>query len=401
MQKTNDKIIRTPKTWMVYLLLSLYAYCLNIPGPITGYLRDEFQMNYTSSSLHFSAFALGILVAGLVSGPFIQRMGHWRGMGIGAVGLGIGGLVLSFGKVPALTIAGIFLMGLIGTLILAIYPVVLEEEMKAGSPVGISEANMISSIFASLAPLLVGYLAGQVAGWRMAVIVVAVISLALGIGLTLSAAKYEKVRIKQPEVASAKGKMPKLYWVYWLALVLGISIEFCTIYWGADFIEKILGLSKDSATQAVSLFLIGMIVGRFFGGKLLQRTSARNILVGAILVGLAGFGLFWTGLTPGLGLIGLTMMGLGVANLYPTILALMMHSAGEFKGLAGALATLASGTAIFFLPMILGSLADQTGIKRAFLIVLGLFALLGVVLLVAAQMQKQDQNIKQKNPEKN
>ncbi|MEN6530188.1 MAG: MFS transporter, partial [Anaerolineaceae bacterium] len=113
-----------------------------------------------------------------------------------------------------------------------------------------------------------------------------------------------------------------------------------------------------------------------------------------------GFGLFWTGLTPELGLIGLTLMGLGVANLYPTILALMMHSAGELKGLAGARATLASGTAIFSLPMILGSLADQTGIKQAFLIVLGLFVLLGVVLIFAAQMQKQDQNIKQENTEK-
>ena len=34
---------------------------LNLPGPITGYLREEFQLTYTESSLHFSAFAAGVL----------------------------------------------------------------------------------------------------------------------------------------------------------------------------------------------------------------------------------------------------------------------------------------------------------------------------------------------------
>ncbi|MFZ3069631.1 MAG: MFS transporter [Anaerolineaceae bacterium] len=387
MEQTKLKIVRTPKTWLVYLLLSLYAYCLNVPGPIAGYLRDEFHMNYTASSMHFSAFALGILVTGLFGGTLIRRMGHWKVMAIGAIGLGVGGLILSFGRVPALTVTGLFLMGCIGTWILSIYPAILDEEMGAGSPVGISEANVTASIFASLAPLLVGYLASQAVGWRLAVITVALVSLGLGLWLFITATHQEVEQAEQPTGQQKSGRLPARYWVLWLALVLGISIEFCTIYWGSDFIEKVLGLTRDTATQTVSLFLIGMIIGRFFGGRLLQRISARNILVGSILLGVVGFGLFWTGLNPVVGLIGLFLMGLGVANFYPTILSLAIKSAGAQKGLAGSRATLASGVAIFFLPLILGTLADGIGIKPAFAIVGGLFVLLAVMLVVADRMK--------------
>ena len=53
---------RTRVTWMAYILLACYAYFLNILGPITPFLHDEFQLSYTVSSLHFTAFAIGMLL---------------------------------------------------------------------------------------------------------------------------------------------------------------------------------------------------------------------------------------------------------------------------------------------------------------------------------------------------
>lgn len=44
-------------TWLLYLLLAFYGYSLNLPGPITPFLRRELGLSYTVSSLHFSAFA--------------------------------------------------------------------------------------------------------------------------------------------------------------------------------------------------------------------------------------------------------------------------------------------------------------------------------------------------------
>ena len=47
-------------------MLAFYGYLLNIFGPITPYLKSELRLSYTVSSLHFSAFALGMIGAGIM-----------------------------------------------------------------------------------------------------------------------------------------------------------------------------------------------------------------------------------------------------------------------------------------------------------------------------------------------
>ena len=371
---------RTGKTWLIYVLLSLYVFMLNVPGPVTNYLKDEFTMNYTLSSVHFSAFAAGVLVTGLLGAYFIPRFPRWKVMAFGALGLGIGGMILAIGQSPAVTIFGIFLMGCIGTLILSIYPAILDEEMGARSPVGISEANTIASLFAGIAPLLVGFLVQKSIGWRPAVVLVAAASLILGTWLLLRVSRSSASASARQIPAKQIGKLPGRYWIFWLALMLGIAVEYCIIYWGADFVEKVLGFSKNTATQSVSLFMAGMIIGRFLGSRLLERIAPMKLITGSILLSVVGFVLFWSAITPLLGLVGLTLLGLGGANFYPILVSLAIASAGELKAKAGARATLATGTAILFLPLVLGIVSDRMGIRLAYSIVAVLFALLSLTL---------------------
>lgn len=93
-----------------------------------------------------------------------------------------------------------------------------------------------------------------------------------------------------------------------------------------------------------------------------------------------GFLIFWMTGSILLGEIGLFLTGLGVASLYPMILSLAIGSAGNNTVQAGARATLASGTAILALPLVLGRLADVVGIRPAYGVVVIL--LLGVFLII-------------------
>ncbi|HPY33828.1 MAG TPA: MFS transporter [Anaerolineaceae bacterium] len=385
METKPAKPTRTRRTWLIYALLSLYVFMLNVPGPVTNYLKDEFTMSYTLSSLHFSAFAAGVLVTGLFGAYFIPRFPRQKVLAFGALGLGVGGLILAFGRSPAVTIAGIFLMGCIGTLILSIYPAILDEEMGARSPVGISEANTIASLFAGLAPLLVGFLVQKAVGWRPAVVLIAAVSLSLGGWLLLRFGGSPQSASARKIPAKQTGKLPGMYWIWWLALMLGIAVEYCIIYWGADFVEKVLGFSKNTATQSVSLFMAGMIIGRFFGSRLLERVPPMKLISGSISLSVFGFALFWSGISPLLGLVGLMLLGLGGANLYPVLVSMAIASAGELKAEAGARATLATGTAILFLPLVLGIVSDKMGIRLAYSTVGLLFVLLTLTVWWASR----------------
>ena len=63
-------------TWLAYFMLAFYGYFINGFGPITPFLKDELGLSYTVSSLHFTAFAAGILGAGLGSPWVVRRVGR-------------------------------------------------------------------------------------------------------------------------------------------------------------------------------------------------------------------------------------------------------------------------------------------------------------------------------------
>ncbi|HSN95521.1 MAG TPA: MFS transporter [Anaerolineaceae bacterium] len=379
------KTVRTPKALLIYLILGIYAYLMNVPGPIIGYLRQQFHMNYTLASLHFSAFAAGMVLVGLFGGNLLRRIRHWKAVGLGCLGMGLGGLALTYGNSPVITVSGLFLMGLVGTLILSIYPAILDEEMGERSSVGIAEANGFSSILSTLAPLAVGFAAAKLSSWQPAVLIAVVIDLALGVWLLFFAGSKNQ---HMAEGTLSTAKLPKKFWGYWLAQVLSVSIEFCTIYWSAEYLVKVFALDQALAAQLVSLFLLGMVVGRFGGGNLIQRYQPLKVLAGTILIGMLGFSLYWLQTKAIVALVGLFLLGAGVSMLYPALLSLELGVAGEQKKLAGSRATLASGLAILLLPFGLASLADRIGIQPAFGIIAALYGLLILTLLVTRRIKE-------------
>jgi fucose permease len=370
-------------TWLAYLSLAIYGYFLNVLGPITPFLKDEMRLNYTISSFHFTAFAIGILLIGLGGHMVIQRLGRQRSLWLGLFGMSLSAIILLIGRTPVLTIGASFLMGLIGSLILAIVPAALSDQHGDRKAVALSEANVIASLFATFAPLMVGWFVHSFAGWRLAIWIIVGLPIVLFLALGKNSSPISSIVVT--ERPPANSSLPGLFWLYWVSIALAVSVEFCMVFWSADYIEQIFGLSKANAAQAVSLFLAAMILGRVVGSRLVQRFSTRAVVVVSILVTAFGFLLFWRATPAWLGLSGLFLTGLGVANLYPLILSLAISAANGNTVQAGARATLASGTAILALPLILGGVADAVGIRPAYAIVLLLLLSVFIIIQIAGR----------------
>src|SRR5215510_3444554 len=277
---------RDRSTWLAYLSLAVYGYFLNILGPITPFLKDELRLSYTVSSFHFTAFAIGILLIGLGGHLVIQRIGPGHSLWLGLFGMSLSALLLLAGRNPAITIGASFLMGLIGSLILAVVPAALSDQHGEMKAVALSEANVTASIFATSAPLMVGWFAHSVGGWRLALGIISFIPVFMF--LALRKASSPSIPSSSGDLVQTPRSLPSLFWVYWAAIVLGVSVEFCMVFWGADYLEQVLGLIKADAAQAISLFLAAMILGRLFGSRLVQHSSTRPVV--AISIVIAGIG---------------------------------------------------------------------------------------------------------------
>ena len=384
--------VRTRQTWLAYSMLAFYSYYINIIGPVTPFFKDELHLSYTVSSLHYTAFAAGILVIGVLGSSIIQRTGRKRALYTGAAGLSLGALALAAGQTPYLTIPAAFLMGCIGSLILAIVPTMLSDQYGEQRAVAISEVNVVSSITGALGPLLVGWFVLSGAGWRAALVCMALAPVLIWLGTGRDPAGGHSPALAPELRASTRGagskkRLPALYWAYWIGIVLVVSAEFCMISWSADFLQNGLGIPRANAAQAVSLFMISMILGRMAVSRLVQRYSSRLLVSAEILMALAGFLIFWLAASPALAMAGLFLTGLGVAGLYPLILSMAISSAGEATLEAGARATLASGTAILTLPLVLGRLADGVGIHMAYGVVIVVLAAAFILIQAASTLK--------------
>lgn len=384
------KIKRGYRVWLVYIMLSCFGYTLNVAGPAAAYLRDELNLSFTESGFHTSALALGMVMMGLFGHSMLKKLPQWKALALGGVGLGVGGSILVLGHQPVLTLAGLFIMGAIGSLIISTNPAILADEMGQYGKVGVSEANTLTSIFSTLAPIAAGYFGAKAITWRPAVTIVSMLAFILGIWILISP-KFSwesKQTTTTTNHIVENHKLTGAYWLFWAALVVSISIEFCIIYWASDYLQAHLAMPKGSATRWVSLFLVGMVVGRYIGSLILQKYDRFTILIVSVVVGVLGFGIFWEGGSQIVSLTGLLLAGLGVANLYASLVTLSFDAAGSARAAAGSATTLASGVAILLLPFAQGYLADLAGIRLAMLIVAVLYIILAFLILTGRKLVK-------------
>lgn len=365
-------------TWLAYGMLGYYSYTQASLGPLLPFLGTELNINYTEQGLHGSAFALGMILAGL-SSTWLTR--HWDRRVIfwlGGAGMAIFAVLLTFGKQTIITIACVFFMAYLGSFLLVMIQATLSDKHGEKRAIAITEANILASVTAALAPLVIGFGQASGIGWRL----VLYVSLAVwGIAFFLSnriALPEENQAVTSTDSKSNK-PLPRSFWAYWLVVFLSVSIEWCMILWSADFLEKVAGLDKNLAATSVSLFFAANVVGRAAGSYLTRRMETGKLLLIAVAIVMVGFPIFWLTRSPLLNLTGLVLCGLGVANLFPLTLSAASNTAPEQANAASARVSLAAGLAILIAPQILASTADLIGIQYAYgIVVLLLGAVFGV-----------------------
>jgi MFS family permease len=79
MERTADSVADAPfrrdeLTWLAFGMLGFYNYLLSGLGPLMPSLREELGLSYTIASLHFSAFAVGMILAGLIGDRVVRRI---------------------------------------------------------------------------------------------------------------------------------------------------------------------------------------------------------------------------------------------------------------------------------------------------------------------------------------
>ena len=367
---------------MTYGLVGYFAFMETVLGPIMPFLRTELDIDYTTASLHFSAFALGAVLLGLFGDRLSARWGRLASLWGGAFVMSVGAVFLVSVPSPWGTVPGAFVMGLSGALVIVTSQALLSDRHGEFGAVAVTESNITASACAIAAPLLVGAFAAAGLGWRAALAVPAAALILLAFVFLFRPPDLPRTTAKSGDRAVGL-TLPPRYWGLWALVALGVASEWSVAYWGADFLADGTGLSRPAAATSLTTFFAAMLVGRIASSRLARTLPTTLILAATLSLALAGFPLFW--FSPGiiLTLAGLFVTGLGIGGVYPLGVSAAIASVPGNSDAAAARLSIGGGGAILVAPFVLGALADRIGIATAFGIVIPMLLAALALALVA------------------
>ena len=179
---------------------------------------------------------------------------------------------------------------------------------------------------ATIGPIILAYFIGQNNQWRKGYLAISIIQFILVVILFLSLPLWKKVETdlleSQPE--SKKNESKNLFKVKGIfpALISFFSysaVETTAHVWGSSYLVNYQAIPAKTAANWLSLFFVGITLGRFIAGFLTIKITSKHLMRAGSLAILAGSLLMTLPLPSIFLLIGLILIGLGCAPIYPAM----------------------------------------------------------------------------------
>ena len=223
---------------------------------------------------------------------------------------------------------------------------------------------------ASIGPYIMGIALTGGMGWNMGYGIIAVIQICLSAALFLSLPLWKK-RSDEPGENGEKAKPLTLKQIVvirgakevMLAFFCYCALEQTCILWGSSYFFLHIGLDEETAASLAALYMLGLTFGRFLNGFLTYKINDTNLI--RLGEGLIGLGVVVMLLPFGkwAAMIGLVLMGLGSAPIYPCIIHSTPAHFGEENSQALIGVQMASAyVGICCMPPLFGLLANHIGV---------------------------------------
>lgn len=250
----------------------------------------------------------------------------------------------------------------------------------------------------SLSPYLMSQAlssAGWRGGYRYAFYVQAAITILLIVSIPLW--KKSDAAEQAEEEKSTKlslwqmAKMPEIRLV-WVVMLATNAIEYACGVWGSTYLVEVKGFSPEHGAIALTIYYVGMSIGRFFSGLLSDKISTwRRIGIGSAILAPA-IAVMLLPLHGAVTVVGLFLVGLGNGSIYPNMIHLTPHNFGKevSQSVMGAQIAFAY-IGVMLAPPMVSLISGLLGIKVYPLLLAVLYVIMSVSIYCFVKRLK-DQN---------
>ena len=222
----------------------------------------------------------------------------------------------------------------------------------------------------SISPYLLSFALAGEGGWRGGYQWVALLQAGIALTVIVTLPLWKKVAQKPgmveekavtltaAQLLKVKGLKPA-----WVMFFTSCTVEYMCNAWGATFLVEHKGLSQADAAGSVTLYFVGLALGRFFSGLLSGKlTPKKLVILGQGILAVAVAALFlpipakltWTALF---------FVGLGIGPIYPNLMHLTPGFFGREVSQSVMGSQMAAATLGFMVtPLIFAPLAQICGL---------------------------------------
>ena len=178
---------------------------------------------------------------------------------------------------------------------------------------------------ASIGPYIMGWALGAGHGWRTGYGTVGVIQIVMTVLLFVTLPMWKKQMGEAEQEAQPVGllgavKIPGVKQLL-LAFFCYCALEATAFLWSSSFLVEFKDMDAEAAANFAALFYLGLTAGRFFSGFIADRVGDENMIRTGSIGMVLGLVLIALPVKSTLvSLIGLLVLGLGAAPVYPAII---------------------------------------------------------------------------------
>jgi len=183
-------------------------------------------------------------------------------------------------------------------------------------------------IGATSGPFIMSMFLSSANGWRKGYLIISILQLCLVFVLFLSLPlwkRFEQTKVEDLESDNEITQKTSLFSSPIVRFTLVSFFCYCAIettagLWGSSYLVNTKGVQADTAAKWVSLFYLGITIGRLITGFVSMRMSNRSLIRVGLISMLLGTVVFFLPVTPSACIFGFILIGLGCAPIFPCML---------------------------------------------------------------------------------
>jgi len=349
--------------WAACIGILFFGMAITTLGSVVPQLRIKFNLDDISAGTLFSILPFGILIGSLFFGPVCDRYGYRVLLAFTCFSMFIGFEGIAYAPSHLILKICVFLFGLGGGAINGATSALISDISEKDKGANLSLLGVFFALGALGMPFILGILE-QSFNYEIIVSIVGVATFMMGIIFLLIKFPPPKHAEGLPVAKSLSLMKDEVLLLIAFFLFFQSAFEGIINNWTTTYLSGYLHILPERALYALSLFVVGMTVMRLLLGSVFRNTAAKEIWIisfSSLLLGLiflSGAKSFYPAV------VGLILIGAGLAAGFPIMLGFVGDRFKELSGTAFSIAFVIALIGNMIINYSMGFIVQNYGVKH-------------------------------------